>query len=66
MVPGNTVRRKYLRTRSAILQNRYHVHSDLQSNSACSRQSTSLVSDHCKYTFFNYSFHLKILSVVKK
>lgn len=41
MIPG--MRRKYLRIRSAILQNRYNVNFDMQSNSACS-QSTSLVN----------------------
>jgi len=41
MIPG--MRRKYLRIRSAILQNRYNVNVDMQSNSACS-QSTSLVN----------------------
>ncbi|CAI6354635.1 unnamed protein product [Macrosiphum euphorbiae] len=41
MIPG--MRRKYLRIRSAILQNRYNVNFDMQSNSACS-QSTSMMS----------------------
>jgi len=46
MIPG--MRRKYLRIRSAILQNRYNVNFDMQSNSACS-QSTSLVSTEYRY-----------------
>lgn len=45
MIPCNTIRRKYLRIRSSILQNRYNIHFDMQSNSACS-QSTSLVNNY--------------------
>lgn len=39
MIAYNTIRRKYLRIRSAILQNRYNVHFDMNSNSACNSQS---------------------------
>ncbi|XP_050438381.1 WD repeat-containing protein 13-like [Adelges cooleyi] len=43
IIPSSNIRRKYLKIRSAILQNKYNVHLDIQSNSAGS-QSTSMMS----------------------
>jgi len=52
MIPG--MRRKYLRIRSEILQNRYNVNFDIQSNSACS-QSTSLVNTQIYIQFIGFT-----------
>lgn len=63
------MRRKYLQVRSAILQNRYNVHVDAQSNSACSK-SNSLVSKltykHVNVFKFNaFTTYLIIYCVLK-